>query len=203
MGRLRSGKFKSYKKRATVPGQIKRLDIGDMPPELAEALAPRVKRLNYLGEWFKCAAHAPDVLLAFMHFTDALKHAIPEKAAETVVLTVATKLGNAYELNQHEWLGVRSGYGREWIADVERLAPDSATLMSDAEKSAQRYALAILRTTGTDVHQEFQDLLLHFDPAQAISIVMLVGRYFTHSIGVHSLRLTPPVPSIFKDGFNE
>ena len=49
--------------------RIPRLDMDDLPPALAEALRPRVERLGYLGEFFRCAAHAPDALLAFDVFT--------------------------------------------------------------------------------------------------------------------------------------
>ncbi|HUP07724.1 MAG TPA: hypothetical protein VMU47_11265 [Caldimonas sp.] len=173
-----------------------------MPLPLAEALAPRVTRLGYLGEWFRCAAHAPEVLLAFQTFTDALKDAVSARVAEAVVLTVATELGNDYERNQHERLSMRTGYGQDWIAEVEARDPDAAVLMSARERAAQRFALAVLRTRGTATHAEFEALLDHFQPDEAIAIAMLVGRYFTHSIGVHALRLAPPVPSIFEDRFD-
>ncbi len=39
------------------------------------------------------------------------------------MLTTATLMENAYERNQHERLCVRLGLGREWIREVERLAP--------------------------------------------------------------------------------
>lgn len=173
-----------------------------MNSALAEALQPRVKRLGYLGEWFSCAAHAPEVLLAFMNFTDALKDAIPERAGETLVLTIATWLGNDYERHQHERLCVRLGFGRDWIADVEKLNPGEAGLLSESERAAQSYALAVLRTQGRNAQQEFAKLLDHFTYAESVAAVMLVGRYFTHSVGVHTLGLKPPVPSIFEDGFN-
>ena len=48
-----------------------------MDPRLREALAARVARLGYLGEFFKCAALQPDSLLAFMQLTDALKRRFP------------------------------------------------------------------------------------------------------------------------------
>lgn len=49
---------------------IPRLQLQDMRPDLAEYLTPRVRRLGYLGELFQVSAHAPDVLLDFMRFTE-------------------------------------------------------------------------------------------------------------------------------------
>ncbi len=180
---------------------IPRLELEDMQPELAAYLRPRVARLGYLGEMFKCAAHAPEVLLAFMHLTDALKQALPERLTEATVLTVATLMRNDYERNQHERLSIRLGTGREWVEEVERLDPDAARAMSEAERAAQRYAMAAIERRGRDCRGEFSALAAQVPPAQAIALAMLVGRYITHALLVNTLELAPPVPSIFADGF--
>ena len=57
---------------------IARLQLEDMRPDLADYLTPRVRRLGYLGELFQVSAHAPDVLLDFMRFTESLKDALPD-----------------------------------------------------------------------------------------------------------------------------
>lgn len=181
--------------------RIPRLELSEMEPDLAAYLAPRVARLKYLGELFKCAAHAPRVLLAFMNFTDALKDALPDRLTECAVLTTATLMENRYERNQHERLSVRLGYGRDWVREVERLEPDAATLMSEDERAVQRYVLAAVRTRGLDVAAEFDALCERVPASHAMSIVMLVGRYVTHALVVNTLRLEPPVPSIWEDGF--
>jgi len=180
---------------------ISRLDRDAMTPPLAEYLGPRVERLGYLGEWFRCAGHAPEVLLAFLRFTDALKDALPLKISEAIVLTEAAVLNNGYEKNQHERLSVRSGFSRDWVAEVERLSPDTAVLMTPAECAAQRYVLAALAGDLARTRRAFQALSAHFSPGEAIAILMLVGRYWTHALGVNTLDLAPPVPSIFEDGF--
>ena len=43
---------------------IPRLELEQMPADLQDYLGPRVKRLKYLGELFKCAANTPAVLLS-------------------------------------------------------------------------------------------------------------------------------------------
>lgn len=45
---------------------IARIELDDLPPPVATRLAPRVKRLGYLGEFFKCTAHQPEALAAFI-----------------------------------------------------------------------------------------------------------------------------------------
>lgn len=172
-----------------------------MPPALAGYLAPRVERLGYLGEMFKVGANAPDVLLAFLHFTDALKAAVPFDIGETVVLTVACLMKNDYERHQHERLSVRSGLSREWVTAVESLAPDVASPLTAPQRAAQGFAVALVRSNGQAVGPEFDALAGHFSAAEAMAMAFLVGRYITHALIVNALRLAPPVPSIFEDGF--
>jgi hypothetical protein len=85
--------------------QIVRLEMDQLEPSLAARLAPRVARLGYLGEFFKCAGHQPATLKAFVDFTEESKEGLPEKLVEVVALSAALRLGNAYERNQHERLG--------------------------------------------------------------------------------------------------
>ena len=180
---------------------IPRLELADMRADLATYLGPRVKRLGYLGELFKCAGHAPAVLLNFMHFTDALKEALPDRLTEVGALTVAGMMRNEYERNQHERLSVRLGFGRDWVAEVNRLRPGEATRMSEQEKAVQAYAMAAIETRGQNVGDAFARLSQLLPPAEAMAIVLLVGRYVTHALTVNTLQLKPPVPSIFEDGF--
>ena len=181
---------------------LPRLELQHMGPPLQQALAARVQRLGYLGEWFKCAAHAPDVLLSFMHFTDALKAALPDRLSQLVILTVATRLENAYERNQHERLALRNGHGREWIQAVERLQPATGAQLTTAERAVQTFVLAAVELGARDTQKEFDAMLPHLSRAEAMALVMLVGRYVAHSIGVQALGLQPPVPSIFEGDLN-
>src|SRR6266542_1204995 len=61
---------------------IPRLSFEELRPDLAEMLRPRVERLGYLGESFKCAGSQPQALMSFMQFTEDLKHALPDGLAE-------------------------------------------------------------------------------------------------------------------------
>jgi alkylhydroperoxidase family enzyme len=110
--------------------RIPRLELDQLDPRVARVLEPRVKRLGYLGEFFKCAGHQPDALIAFMAFTEALKSALPDRLSEVVALTVAGVTGNDYEKHQHERLSVKLGFGADWVASVNRLDPDHAPEMA-------------------------------------------------------------------------
>src|ERR1700749_2229054 len=96
----------------TMSDRIPRLEMAEMRPDLAAYLTPRVERVRYLGELFKCVGHAPDLTLQFMHFTDALKHALPDRLTELGALTVASYMENCYERHQHERLSEKLGFPR-------------------------------------------------------------------------------------------
>jgi len=174
--------------------RIPRLRMEELPAALAEALRPRVERLGYLGEFFQCAANAPDALLAFDVFTASLKRALPDRATEVVALTVATRLGNTYERNQHEQLCRRLGLGDLWIGAVEALEPDA---LGEHDGAVQRLALAVVDRQGHDVRVELEAVIDALGGPAAMAVLLVIGRYVTHSLVVNALALRPPVPSIF------
>ncbi|MBA2411570.1 MAG: hypothetical protein H0V63_01920 [Burkholderiaceae bacterium] len=178
--------------------RIPRLALEQMPGELAQYLrSTKVDRLGYLGEFFQCTAHNADVLMSFMAFTDALGRALPKNLTEVSALTVAGLMDNAYERNQHERLCEKLGLSSEWIAAVERLQPDAAVELADAERAVQRYVIAAIERRGIGVESEFEAMLDHLSPAQAMAVAMLAGRYVAHALVVNTLALKPPVASIF------
>jgi alkylhydroperoxidase family enzyme len=177
--------------------KIPRLEMDQLVPEVRQTLAPRVERLGYLGEFFKCSGHNPAVLVPFMEMTEALKHALPERLTEVGSLTVAGLMANDYERHQHERLSDKLGFGREWIAAVNRLAPDAPSTMSEEERVVQRLAIAVVKRQGHDVQTELDAVIERIGPAQAMAVLFLIGRYVMHAYVVNALNLEPPVPSIF------
>jgi alkylhydroperoxidase family enzyme len=177
--------------------KIPRLEMHEMAANVQATLSARVKRLGYLGEFFKCSAHNPDVLVSFMEMTEALKHALPDRLTETGSLTVAGAMGNDYERNQHERLSEKLGFGREWIAAVNRLKPDESGLMGEDERAVQRLALAVIARKGHDVDAELDSTIDKIGYAQAMAVLFLIGRYVMHAYIVNAFGLQPPVPSIF------
>jgi alkylhydroperoxidase family enzyme len=177
--------------------RIPRLEMEQLAPEVQDTLAARVKRLGYLGEFFKCSGHNPAVLVSFMEMTEALKHALPDRLTEVGSLTVAMLMENDYERHQHERLSEKLGFGREWIAAVNQLAPDSPGPLSEDERAVQRLAMAVVKHRGHDVRSEIEAVIDRIGPAQAMAVLFLIGRYVMHAYVVNALDLTPPVPSIF------
>lgn len=182
--------------------KIPRLRLDQLEPRLAAYLAPRVERLKYLGEFFRCAGHQPAALLSFMEFTENCKGGLDQKLVELIALSVANRTGNSYERNQHERLSVRLGFGREWVMQVNALAPETATLLSTTEEVVQSYVLAAIDQQGRGAGAKVDGMVDAIGPPCAIAVMMVLGRYLTHSVIVNSLQLEPPVPSIFEDGFS-
>ena len=181
---------------------LPRLEFADFPPPLAAALEPRVKRLGYLGEFFKCTAHQPEALKAFIEFTEASKESLPKRLVEVIALTCAGWMDNAYERNQHERLSVRLGFGRDWVTAVNALSPETDSAMTTEERSLQRFVLTVLKTQGRAASESFEALTNALGAAQAIAVLMVIGRYVVHALIVNTLALASPVPSIFEDGFS-
>src|SRR5438309_3435816 len=161
---------------------IPRLGPEELAPGVADLLRPRVERLGYLGEFFKCAAHQPAALASFMAFTEDLKRALPDRLTETVALTVSALLENPYERHQHERLCLKLGFGEEWIRAVETLEPTRAPGLSDAERRVQSLALAVVRRHGKDTTAELEGVVEVAGHRQTIAVLMLIGRYVTHAL---------------------
>ena len=184
------------------PRSLSRIPLAEMNPLLSDYLAPRVARLGYLGEFFQCAAHQPDALLAFQRFTDAAKGGLSDKIIETVALTAAQVMDNRYERHQHERLSVRLGFGRPWVAEVVALGTAPASAMTPDEVLVQRFVIRALETRGHDAGSLFGEIVEALGADQAIAVLMVLGRYAVHALVVNTLRLAAPVPSIFEDGFD-
>lgn len=177
---------------------IVRLEYEELDPALASALQARVDRLGYLGEFFKCMGHQPQALRSFMDFTEASKQGLADRLVEVIALSVACRLGNDYERNQHERLSVRLGFGEDWVAMVERLDPVGEEGLGDDERAVQRYVLAAIDKWGKDVDREVGALVTAIGGPAAVATMMVLGRYVTHALIVNSLALAPPVPSVFE-----
>lgn len=177
--------------------RLKRVQFDDLGARLQTLLRARVERLGYLGEFFQVMAAQADLLAPFIEMTDALKKTLPERLTEVGALTVATLLGNKYELHQHEQLSKKLGFGEEWVAAVQQVSPLAAPILSFEERAVQRLVIAIVTRSGTGVAPEMEALIDAVGCEQTIAVMFLVGRYMTHALIVNSLGLAPPVDSIF------
>lgn len=171
------------------------VEFADLPPDLHEALRPRVERLGYLGDFFRYAAHQPNALLHFHLMTESLKTALPSNIAELVALAVASSLGNEYERNQHQRLSLKLGLGYPWVAAACSAEPDPEQL-DDRERSARRVALALAEQRYGDSQREFETLLELTDPATAVGVLLLTGRFLAHAAFSLTLGFQAPVPEV-------
>lgn len=169
---------------------IRRIGFDELDPTLREVLRPRVERLGYLGEFFQVAAHQPDALIALNSLTEQLRDALPDDAAETVALTVATVMGNDYERHQHERLSLKLGFDEAWIRRVCAM---------EYGDDVQRTVLALLADRGHRARELVEHLARERGDALAVAVVLLTGRYVMHAMVVNALELDPPVPSPLTD----
>src|SRR2546426_909022 len=109
------------------------IDLEDLPPALQRLLAPRVKRLGYLGEFFQRGAAQPEALVHFIHWTEALKTAVPFRLVEIIALSVAAQTKNDYERVQHENLALRNGFSQEEVRCLVERRVASAESLTTAE----------------------------------------------------------------------
>src|SRR5215472_7258713 len=174
---------------------IPRLTEEQLPAEVAAFLRPRIQRLGYLGEFFRCTAHQPQALLSFLRFTDDLKQALPDNLTEIVALTVASAMDNAYERVQHERLSLKIGLGEPWVRAVLTAKAEANGDLSQVEAAVQKLTLAVLARKGHDTGPELEAVVRKIGHQKAIAILMLIGRYMTHAMIVNALALAPPVPS--------
>ena len=181
--------------------QIPRLSPEQMPTELAAMLAPRVKRLGYLGEFFQCTAHQPDALRSFLEFTEHLKHALPENLTEVVALSTAVVMDNSYERTQHERLILKLGYSQLWLAEVKSLGVHGYHHLSQQEQVVQRFVVRAAKHGGRDSASELDEVVQAIGPAQSVAVLMLAGRYVCHALIVNALELPPPsLPTARENG---
>ena len=173
--------------------------MAEMDPQLAEILRPKVERLNYLGEFFQCTGHQPEALRSFYKLTEDLKLALPDNLTELVALTMAAKLGNAYERVQHEKLALNLGFSEAWIREVISLKANPGGELSAAELRAQQLALAVLERQGHDTNPELEQVIQAIGYKDAIAVLMLIGRYVMHALITNCLALKPPVSSPLSD----
>ncbi len=93
--------------------------------------------------------------------------------------------------------GEKLGFGRDWVAAVNRLEPDSEGPMSEDERAVQKLALAVMERRGHGVQKELDTVIGRIGYQHAMAMLFLIGRYVMHAHVVNALNLAPPVPSIF------
>ncbi|MGH9086549.1 MAG: hypothetical protein ACRDYZ_00265 [Acidimicrobiales bacterium] len=175
-------------------GTIRRLTFEELDPPLRTALAAKVERLGYLGEFFAVAGHQPAATTAFQRFTEALKAALPAELTEAVALGVAAALDNAYERTQHERLAAALGFPVGWIAAAT--GRGDPAVLGEAAGAARRLALAMLEDHGHGAAGELARAVDVLGEDQAAGVLLTVGRYVAHAVVSNTLELAAPVGGV-------
>lgn len=179
--------------------RIPRIDYEDLEPNLKEVFRPRVERLGYLGEFFKVMSHAPETMGGFYTITESLKKELPDNYTEIVSLSLSSRLGNLYEQYQNERLSRKLGFSDAWIAEAITPKKDADSTFSAEEKAVQRFAIAVMEHKGQGVDRELDDIITAIGPEKTVAVMWLIGRTVTHALISNTLRLDPPVGSIFDE----
>jgi alkylhydroperoxidase family enzyme len=162
---------------------------------LAERLAPRVRRLGYLGGFFAVGARQPSALAGFVDFTEALKESVPADLTELVALRVAHLLRNSYESAQHVALAGKLGYTPTWIEAVTAGDADSA-LLTPAQRAALRLAGVLVAHAGHRARAELRALVDECGEDLAVGVVLLVARYVAHAHAANAFELVNPLEAV-------
>lgn len=163
----------------------------ELPDPLRAELAGRVERLGYLGGFFGLAAHQPQALLHFHHFTESLKSALPAELAEVVALASAAAAGNEYELVQHIRLARSHGQSDDWISAAAHGESPGARPLTPAEREVRALVRAALDGAAGD--EALRAVVTRLGEPAAVAVLLLTGRYAAHALVGRALRLGPPV----------
>lgn len=180
--------------------RIPRLEYEELPPDLKEVFRPRVERLGYLGEFFRVMSHAPETMGGFYTITESLKTVLPDNFTEIISLSLSSRLGNLYEQYQNERLSRKLGFSDDWIREALTPNDGADSVFSGEEKAVQAFAIAVMEKKGQGVDKELDALIDAVGPEKTVGVMWLIGRTVTHAMISNTLKLDPPVTSIFEDG---
>ena len=176
---------------------VPRIDYEDIEPELKELFRPRVERLGYLGEFFRVMSAVPKTMIGFFTITESLKTALPDNYTEIVSLALSSRYGNLYEQYQNEQLSRKLGFSDAWIREALEPNKGADSVFKADEKAVQDFAIAAGMSIGRDTQAEFETLVKAIGSEKAIAVMWLVTRTVSHALISNTLKLAPPVKSIF------
>jgi hypothetical protein len=178
---------------------IPRLEFEELTPALQDIFRARVERLGYLGEFFKVMSHAPETMEGFYQITESLKQVLPDNFTEIVSLALSSRLGNRYEQYQNEHLSRRLGFSDDWIREALGPVDGAGSVFGPDEKAVQAFAIAMMERHGQNLEAERDAVIEAIGPEKTVGVMWLVGRTVTHAMLSNTLKLDPPVASLFDE----
>jgi hypothetical protein len=113
-----------------------------------------------------------------------------------VALSVAVLMGNASDQVQRQQFSLKVGFSEEWLRELLSLVSDGPAIISEQEWLVQQLMFAVTRRAGRNTTPEIEAVTRAIGPAQAIAVLMLIGRYISHALIVNTLKLAPPRMSL-------
>ena len=148
------------------------IPLAPLPDDVArEVEALGARQINL----YRCLAHAPDLLRAWMAFAWTLRRhdATPRRLRELMILRTAMLHQSPYEWHQHRRMAADAGVTDLEVAELERWRT------SQAFGPADRAALALTDAiVAGEVPGEVNDeLARHFDHAQRVELTVTAAFY--------------------------
>jgi alkylhydroperoxidase family enzyme len=111
---------------------------------------------------------------------------LPARHQEIAVLRMGWRCGSEYVLAQHEVIGARSGLEQ---AEVRRLREEATDRGWDRAERAVIDVVDELHATHGLADATWDRLRAHFDDAQCLELMSVIGRYWTVSVIANALRV--------------
>jgi hypothetical protein len=140
---------------------------------------------------------APETMGGFYTITESLKKVLPDNLTEIVSLSISSRLGNLYEQYQNERLSLKLGLSKEWVGEALSPHDGADSVFTPEEKAVQAFAIAVMESHGRGVQEELDAVTSAIGPEKTVGVMWLIGRTVTHALISNTLRLEPPVTSIF------
>jgi alkylhydroperoxidase family enzyme len=176
-----------------------RLALEDLDPSIRTVLAPIAQRVGYFGDFFAVLGHCPAAIAGFMDYTKAVKAPLTDRQNELIALTVCARTGAEYERIQHEWLSLRLGLQRSWIAEVTgREQPAPSTLDAD-DLALAALAAAMLDASDPGVGDALAAVRARLGDVPALAAVLQVARFMMIATILRAFDMKLPIRSPLED----
>ena len=148
------------------------IPLAPLPDDIAANVEQLgAKQLNL----YRCLAHAPELLRAWINFAWALRgHETTERRLrELMILRTATLHHSPYEWHQHRRMAREAGATDYEVAELEMWRTSEA--FSDADRAALAFTDAIV--AGDVPPAVIEELMRHFDNGQRVELTVTAAFY--------------------------
>jgi alkylhydroperoxidase family enzyme len=148
------------------------IPLAPLPDDVAEHVTQLgAKQVNL----YRCLAHAPELLRAWMAFAWALRgHETTERRLrELMILRTAALHHSPYEWHQHRRMAREAGATDYEVAEMEMWRSSSA--FSDGDRAALAFTAAIV--AGQVPPAVTDELMRHFDEGQRVELTVTAAFY--------------------------